>query len=115
MSLPSFLVDALLRGMESFSCVDGGISTQPDLTLYHPLLPPTVTWGGLKVLHRVWPIWILLVVLSLAFVIWRMALGQPASLGRRLVWMLVTILLGPLRLPAYLLTHRKKRRVAKVT
>lgn len=114
MSLPPFLVDALLRGMESFSCVDGDVSTQPDLTLYRPLLPPTVIWAGLTVLHRVWPFWIPLVVLSLAFVIWRMALVQPASLGRRLAWALVTIILGPFGLLAYLLTQRKKRQGMKV-
>ncbi len=43
-----------------------------------------------------------LVVLSLAFVMLRLALEQPASPGRRLAWVLVTILLGPFGLLAYL-------------
>jgi hypothetical protein len=57
-----------------------------------------------------WPIWIALVVPSLALLIWRMAVGQPASPGQRLAWVLVTILLGPFGLLAYLLTRRKVRR-----
>jgi len=116
MSLPPFLVNALVRDMESFPCVDGDVSTQPDLTLYRPLLPPSVIWGGLALLHQLWPIWIPLVVLSLAFVIWRLAVGQvgqPASPGRRLAWVLVTILLGPFGLLAYLMTRRKKNHMAK--
>jgi penicillin V acylase-like amidase (Ntn superfamily) len=113
MSLPPFLVNALVRGMESFPCVHGDVSTQPDLTLYRPLLPPPVIWGGLVLLDHLWPIWIPLVVLSLAFVIWRMAVGQPASPGRQLAWVLVTILLGPFGLLAYLMTRRKKNRMAK--
>ena len=108
-----FIVDTLLWGLESFSCQDGDISTQADLVRYRPLLPPTVTWAGLTILHRVGPFWIPLVVLSLAYLIWRMQLGQPASLGKRLVWVLLAILLGPFGLLAYLFTRRKKRRVAK--
>ena len=113
--LSPFLVDALLRGMESFPCVDDDISMQPDLVLHRPLLSPPLIWGGLAVLYRVWPFWVPLVVLSLAFVIWRMALGQPVSLGRRLAWVLVTIILGPFGLLAYLLTQRKKSQVATVS
>jgi hypothetical protein len=112
MSLPPLLVSALVRGMESFPCVDGDVSALPDLTLYRPLLPPPVVFGGL-LLWDYWPIWILLVVLSLAFVIWRMAVGQPASPGRRLAWVLVTILLGPFGLLIYLMTRRRKDRMAK--
>ena len=112
--LSPFVVDTLLWGLESFPCQDGDISTQADLVRYRPLLPPTAIWAGLTVLRHVWPVWILLTVLSLAYLIWRIALGQPASLGQRLIWVLVTILLGPFGLLAYLLTRRKKRRAAKV-
>ncbi|MBM3134720.1 MAG: linear amide C-N hydrolase [Chloroflexi bacterium] len=115
MSLSPFLVDTLLWGLESFPCQDSDTSTQADLVLYRPMLPPTVSWAGLAVLHRVGPFWIPLVALSLAFVVWRIALGQPSSLGRRLTWVLVTIILGPFGLLAYLLAQRKKRQVAQVS
>ena len=112
-NMSPFIVDTLLWGLESSPCQDGDISTQADLVRYRPLPLPTVTWAGLTILHRVGPFWIPLVVLSLAYLVWRMQLGQPTSLGKRLVWMLLTILLGPFGLLAYLLTRRKKRRVAK--
>jgi len=113
-NMSPFIVDTLLWGLESFPCQDGDISTQADLVRYRPLLPPTVSWAGLTILHRVGPFWIPLVVLSLAYLVWRMQLGQPASLGKRLVWVLLTILLGPFGLLAYLLSRRKKRRMAKM-
>ena len=108
-----FIVDTLLWGLESFPCQGGDISTQADMVRYRPLFPPTVSWAGLTILHRVRPIWILLIVLSLALLIWRMQLDQPVSLGKRLFWVLLTILLGPFGLLAYLLTRQKKRHVAK--
>ena len=108
-----FIVDTLLWGLESFPCQGGDTSSQADLVRYRPLLPPTVSWASMTILHRVGPFWILLVVLSLACLVWRMQSGQPASLGKRLVWVLLTILLGPLGLLAYLFARRKKRRVAK--
>lgn len=114
-SMSPLLVDTLLWGLESFPCQDGDHSTQADLVRYRPLLPPTVTWAGLMLLHRVGPFWIPLVVLSLAVVIWRMASSQPTSLGERLIWVLVTIFLGPLGLLAYLLIRRKKHQIGKVS
>jgi penicillin V acylase-like amidase (Ntn superfamily) len=112
-SMSPFIVDTLLWGLESFSCQDGDISTQADLVHDHPLLPPTVGWVGLTILHRVGPTWILLTMLSLAFIIWRMFVDQPMSLGQRFVWVLLTILLGPCALIIYLLFQKKKRRVAE--
>jgi len=112
-NMSPFIVDTLLWGLESFSCQDGDISIQADSVHYRPLLPPTVSWAGLTILHRVGPIWILLTVLSLALLIWQMVFGQPTTVGQRLVWVMLTILLGPLALLAYLLTRRKKRHVAK--
>jgi len=103
------MIDTLLWGLESFPCQDGDISTQTDLALYRPLIPPTMKWAGLMILHRVVPFWIPLVVLSLAYVVWLMAIGQPSSSGKRLTWALVTLILGPLGLLAYLLSHQKKR------
>jgi penicillin V acylase-like amidase (Ntn superfamily) len=106
---PPFLVDTLLWGLESSPCQADDASTQADLVRYHPLLPPTVTWAGLSILHRVGPFWVPLVGLSLAIVIWRMALGHPSTLGRRLAWALATIILGPIGLLAYVFAQRKKR------
>jgi choloylglycine hydrolase len=111
--LSPFLVDTLLWGFDSFPCQDGDIPTQADMMRYRPLIPPTVTWAGLAILHRVGPFWIPLVVLSLTLVIWRMARGQPSSPGRRLVWALVTTILGPFGLLAYLLAQRKKRHTCR--
>jgi penicillin V acylase-like amidase (Ntn superfamily) len=106
---PPFIADTLLWGLESFPCQEGNSSPQADLVRYHPLLPVTVSWAGLTVLHLALPFWIILVVLSLVFVIWRMTLGHPSTLGKRLAWALAIIILGPLGLLAYLLAHRKKR------
>jgi penicillin V acylase-like amidase (Ntn superfamily) len=112
-NMSPFIVDTLLWGLESFPCQDGGISTQADLVRYLPLPPPTVAWAGLTILHRVGPFWIPLMALSLACLVWRMRLGRPASLGNRLVWVLMTTLLGPFGLLAYLFARWKKHRVAQ--
>jgi FtsH-binding integral membrane protein len=61
-----------------------------------------------------WPVWTVLTLLSLAFVMWRMARGEPASWGRRLVWVLVVALIGPFGLLAYLLVYRKRHRIPEV-
>jgi penicillin V acylase-like amidase (Ntn superfamily) len=106
--LSPFLVDTLLWGLDSFPCQDGDVSTQVDIARYRPLIPPTVTWAGLTILHRAGPFWIPIVVLSLAFIVWRNALGQPSSPAIRLVWALVTIILGPFGLLAYFFAQRKK-------
>jgi hypothetical protein len=108
-------VDTLLWGLESFPCRDDDLSTQTDLVRYRPLLPPTATWAGLMLLHRVGPFWIPLVALSLAVIIWRIASDQPSPLGRRLVWVLSTVVLGPLGLLAYLLVQRKKHQKVKAS
>jgi ketosteroid isomerase-like protein len=111
--LSPFLVDALLWGLEAFPCQGGDLFPQADLVRYRPSLPPTAIWAGLTVLHRVGPAWILLTVLSVLCLVWHMQLDQPASLGKRLVWVLVTILAGPFGLLAYLLARRQERRVGK--
>jgi choloylglycine hydrolase len=71
LSYPPLVLDVLLRGLESFACVEGDASTQADLMPYRPLLPPTVAWVGLTLFYRLWPI-LLLIVLLLAFVTLRM-------------------------------------------
>jgi penicillin V acylase-like amidase (Ntn superfamily) len=113
MSLSPFLVDTLLWGLESSPCREGDNPDQHGELTYRPLLPPTVGWAGLTLLHRAAPFWILLVALSLALVVWRMRLAPPSSTGTRLGWALLTVALGPIGLLAYVLSHRKGPRVAK--
>jgi len=114
-TMSPLLVDTLLWGLESFSCQDGGSPTQADLVRYRPLLPPTVAWAGLTLLHRVGPFWIPLMVCSLAFLVWRMRLDRSASLGKRPVWALVTLVLGPLGLLAYVLARRRRHQAVRPT
>jgi choloylglycine hydrolase len=115
---PPLLLEVLLRGLESFPCKEGDASVQTGTLLSQehggPLLPPRVTWVGLAIFHRMWPVWTVLTLLSLAFVMWRMARGEPASWGRRLVWVLVVALIGPFGLLAYLLVYRKRHRIPEV-
>lgn len=113
-SMSPILVDTLLWGVESFPCQEGEIALHDDFLRYRPLVPPTISWAGLTVLHRVGPVWALLTGLSLAYLFWRIAAGKPTFMSKRLIfWVLVTILLGPFGLLAYLLTQRRKNRVAK--
>ncbi len=109
MDMSPILVDTLLWGLDSFSCQDDGLPIQAGLVTYHPLVPVTVSWAGLMLWHRVGLYWILLVVLSLAYVIWRMVVRSPISSRKRLFWLLVTTLLGPFGLLAFVLTQRKKQ------
>jgi penicillin V acylase-like amidase (Ntn superfamily) len=110
-------IEILLRGMSSFPCrkgapigQSGAPSTLEDGDL---LLPPHVLWAGLAALHWVWPVWVVLTALSLAYLIWRMARGEPASWGRRLAWIVVVLLLGPFGLLAFLIARRRRRRAAE--
>jgi penicillin V acylase-like amidase (Ntn superfamily) len=107
-NLSPFILDTLLWGLESFSCQDGEISRQADMMRYYPLLPQTVSWAGLFILHRAGPFWIFLVVMSLMYVVWRIWMGEPASFGRRLIWAILAVMLGPFCVLAYLLTRREK-------
>jgi hypothetical protein len=106
-SMSPVLVDALLWGVESFACQEGEESV-PGAVRHRPLVPPTIRWAGLTVLHRVGPVWALLTGLSLAFLFWRMAAGTPISIRKRLLWVLVTIVLGPFGLLARALVRRKQ-------
>jgi pilus assembly protein TadC len=77
------------------------------------LLPPPVLWAGLAIFYWVWPVWVPLTLLSLAYVAWRMARGAPGSWIKRLAWMLVVLLLGPFGFLAYVLAQRRRRRTAE--
>lgn len=113
LDLPPLLADALLAGLESFPCVAGEADAVAEAGLLlkdgMPLLPPRVKWVGLTVLRRLWPVWIPLTLLSLAFVIYRLARRPRLSWGRRLAWVLVVTAVGPFGLLVYLLAHRKRR------
>lgn len=111
-NLPSFIIDGLLRGFESFPCQADEVSTGEDAKLhpekYRPLLPPRVIWVVRAVFQRIWPIWLLVTLLSLGFLIWRQTRSPAMSWGKRLVWMLIVIVLSVFGLLIYLLTHRKR-------
>ena len=108
-----FLVDTLLRGVESFPCQEGEILSTMDLERYHPLIPPTIMWASLTALHRYWPVWALLLGLSLAFLLWLMAADRQITMSRRLLWILVTVVVGPLGLLIYLVARQRRRRAMK--
>jgi choloylglycine hydrolase len=111
-------LEVLLRGMASFPCRKdtpiGQAGAPAALEDGNPLLPPPVLWAGLAVFFWVWPVWALLTLLSLAYVIWRMARGDPPSWGKRLAWILVVVLFGPFGLLAFLIAWRKRRQTAEV-
>jgi hypothetical protein len=112
-SMSPFLVDTLLRGMESFPCQEGEISAAMDLERYHPLIPPTIIWAGLTVMHRLWPVWALLLGFSLACLLWLVAADKQITMSKRLLWVLVTVVLGPVGLLVYLVTRQRRRRTVK--
>ena len=111
--LHPFVADALLRGLERFPCKEGDASAMEDagvcLEGSSPLLPPRVTWVAVAVSQRVWPVWIALTLLSLAFVVWHLTRGHAVPEDARWIWLLVVALLGPIGLFAYLLAHRRRR------
>ena len=116
LNYPPFLIETLLRGLESSPCREGDTPVSAGLMeAYSSLLPPTVTWVGLAVFYRAWPVWVLLTLLSLAFVIWRLARQGPAPWRRRLIWVLAVAIWGPFGLLIYLVVHRKHRRVPETS
>ena len=64
-----------------------------------------VAWIAVAVLQRVWPVWIALTLLSLTFVVPRLARSQVVSWRGRWVWVFVVALLGPFGLLVYLFAH----------
>ena len=112
-SISPFVVDILLRGMESFPCQEDEITLAMDLERYDPLIPPTIIWAGLTVFHRFWPVWTLLVGLSLAYLLWLVAADKKITMKKRLLWVLVTVILGPVGLLVYLITRKRRRREVK--
>ena len=106
-------VETILGGFESYPCMEDDATAMEAPAEYveshPPLLPPLVTWVALMVVNRFWPVWVLLTLLSLILVIWQLVQSQGMTLGARLVWILVVVLLGPFGLLAYWLSHRKRR------
>ncbi|NIM92248.1 MAG: PDZ domain-containing protein [Anaerolineales bacterium] len=109
---PPILIEVLLRGLESFPCKEGDNSVQDEpqsLEVFGgPLIPPRITWVGLTIFHNGWPFWTLMTLVSLAYVIWCMARGEPSSWTMRILWLIVVVLLGPLGLLAFLSIYRKR-------
>jgi penicillin V acylase-like amidase (Ntn superfamily) len=104
---PAVLLEVLLRGLENFPCMeeevqDGSISL-PYLENYDPLLSIRVTWSAWGIVVNAWPFWLPLTLLSLAYVIWRMRQGKPASWRKRLLWGLIVLVFGPFGLLVYVL------------
>jgi penicillin V acylase-like amidase (Ntn superfamily) len=109
---PPVLLEVLLRGLESFPCMeeevqDGRISF-PYRESYDPLLPVRVTYIARGIILNAWPFWVPLTLLSLAYVIWRMARDKSISWRKGLVWGLIVFVFGPFGLLIYLLKRRKR-------
>ena len=110
-NLAPFYIETLLRGLESFSCQEDAVSASMDLERYRPFIPPRIGWGGVTMLYKVWPVWILLTVLSLAIVLKRIALKPLSKRRKRITWVLITALCGPFGLLAFLAFERSARLV----
>jgi penicillin V acylase-like amidase (Ntn superfamily) len=112
MDVSALYVETILGGFESFPCMEDNFAALEAPTQYvenHPvLLPPAVTWAALMVVHRLWPVWVLLTLLSLGIVIWQLVRGPEIIRGSWAVWILVVVLLGPLGLLVYWLSKRSK-------
>jgi len=112
-SMSPFVVEILLRGVESFPCQDIEGIQPGNLERYRPLVPPTIIWAGLTVLYRYWPVWLLVVALSVAYLLLRMASDREPSMSIRVFWVLVVIISGPIGLLVFLVTKMIKRRRRK--
>jgi len=109
-SMPPLLVDTLLRGVESFPCQEGEIISAMDLERYHPLISPTVTWAGLAIVYRLCPFWVLLLGFSLALLYWLLSADKQITMRKRLLWVTMTVVLGPVGLLIYLVIRQRRRR-----
>jgi hypothetical protein len=111
--LHPLLADALLRGLERFPCKEGDASAMENagvcLAGSSPLLPTRVAWVAVAIAQRVWPVWMALTLLSVAFVVWHVTRGRAGSRGKRWVWVPAVALLGPIGLLAYLIADRRRR------
>jgi hypothetical protein len=112
---PTVLLEVLLRGLEGFPCMEeeveeGSISHlfQED---YDPLLPMRVTWAARALVLNIWPYWVALTLLGLVYVIWRVMWNEPKSPAKRLIWILVLLILGPIGLLIFILVDRKRFRL----
>ena len=65
--------------------------------------------AGLMILNQLWPVWVIATLLSLAFIIWRLAQKEATPWSKWLVWVLAVALLGPFGLLIYWLCYRKCR------
>jgi len=65
------------------------------------------------ILGNVWLVWFILIVGSLTILIWDLARSALMPWGMRLVWLLITILFGPIGLLVYLISYRQPQRSLK--
>lgn len=118
LDLHPLLIKALLYGAEGFACKEGDevALSNPDQYLQENdlLLPPRVTWIGLTVIRLAWPVWVPLVILSLVYVVWQVRSNQMMTKGRRIGWVLVVAIFGPIGLLFYLLVYSKRNRAMLV-
>jgi hypothetical protein len=107
---PSF-VETILTGFEGFACMDGNsiASGSPQLYVenHPPVLPPLMTWVVRLMFKRLWPAWLILILLSLVYIVWRLFRSQRTRWTVRLAWIMVVTLLGPIGLAAYLLVQSR--------
>jgi len=64
-------------------------------------------------LGNVWLVWFILIVGSLAILIWDLACSSLMPWGMRSAWLLIIILLGPIGLLVYLISYRQPQRSLK--
>lgn len=113
-SMSPILVEILLRGVESFPCQDEESISQVNLEGYYTIVPPTIVWAGLTVLHRMYPVWLLLIALSLAYLFFQMATDKQISMRNRILWVLVIVILGPYGLLTFMVARKMKHRRLKL-
>ena len=111
--MPPFLVDTLLRGMESFTCQEGEIPSEMNVESYKPLIPPTITWALLTALLRYWPIGLILLAISLAGLLWLLSIEKRMTISKRLLWVLLTVVLGPVGLLIFVIVRQRRRQLLK--
>ncbi|MDH4209367.1 MAG: hypothetical protein OEV76_10875, partial [Anaerolineae bacterium] len=104
--IPSFLVKALVWGVERSPCMEDADALPYPGGVQLPL-PPVLIWPGLHLLKRWSLIWAPLVAVSLAGFVWDQTRGAQVSWRKRAGWGLVVVLLGPVGLLIYWLARRR--------
>lgn len=113
---PSIAIHTILTGFENNACMeDNNLAiSNPDAYLRdHPsLLPPLVIWIELIVIDHLWWLWLVLVVVSLAFMIRGLVQSRISKRRFWFAWILITIVAGPFGCLALWLSQRRRYRRA---